>query len=63
MEDRVEALMDDIAVALMRAENLAAGASEYVVIAETLAYALDLADLGLSAESGAFSSVGPPKAQ
>jgi len=57
MEARVEALMENLAMAVMR-DHLAADA----VQRETLAYALDLADLGLSAESGAFGSVGPSKA-
>ncbi len=50
-------------MAVRQADNLAADAPEYEVLAETLAYALDLADLGLSAESDVFGSVGPPKAQ
>ena len=63
MEARVEALVENLAVALMQADNLAADAPEYGVLAETIAYALDLADLGLLAESGAFGSVEPPKAR
>ncbi len=61
MESRVEALVENLAVALMQAENLAADAPEYGVLAETLAYALDLADLGLLAESCVFGSLEPPK--
>ncbi len=56
MESRVEALVENIAMAVMQADNLAADSPEYEVLAETLAYALDLADLGLSAESEAFGS-------
>jgi len=56
MEARVEALMENLAMAVMQADHLAADA-RVQVLAETLAYALDLADLGLSAESGAFGSV------
>lgn len=41
----------------MQANNLAADSPEY----ETLAYALDLAELGLSAESNAFDALEPPK--
>ncbi len=63
VESRVEALVYNLAVALMQAENLAADSPEYEVLAETIAYALDLADLGLSAESDAFGSVEPPKAR
>jgi uncharacterized protein (DUF736 family) len=62
LEARIEALTENLAVALMQAENLAADAPEYRVLAETLAHALDLADLGLSAESEVFGSVEPPKA-
>jgi hypothetical protein len=42
--------------------NLAADSPEYETLAETLAYALDLADLGLSAESSMFDASEPPKA-
>jgi len=61
VEARVEALMENLAVAVMQANNLAADAPEYEALAETLAYALDLADLGLSAESGAFNLSEPSK--
>lgn len=63
VEARVEALMENLAMAVMQADNLAADAPEYGVLAETVAYALDLADLGLSAESNVFGSLEPPKAQ
>ncbi len=62
METRVEALGENLAVALMQAENLAADSPEYELLAETLAYALDLADLGLLAQSDVFDSLQPPKA-
>lgn len=54
MAARVEALMENLAVAVMQADSLAADAPEYEALAETLAYALDLAELGLSVESNAF---------
>ena len=63
MDSRVEALMENLAMALMQADHLAADAPEYGVLAETLAYALDLADLGLLAESDVFGSLEPPSAQ
>ena len=63
MQARVEALVENLAVALMQAENLAADSPEYGVLAETVAYALDLADLGLSAESDLFGSLEPPRVQ
>ncbi len=61
VESRVEALVENIAMAVMQADNLAADSPEYRVLAETLAYALDLADLGLSAESNVSGSLEPPK--
>jgi hypothetical protein len=61
VEARVEALMENLAVVVMQANNLAADAPEYGSLAETLAYALDLAELGLSAESNAFDLSGLPK--
>ncbi len=63
VESRVEALMEHLAMAVMQADNLAADSPEYEVLAETVAYALDLADLGLSAESDVFDSLEPPKGQ
>ena len=54
--------MENLAVVMMQANNLAADSPEYEALAETLAYALDLADMGLSAESNAFGLSEPPKA-
>ncbi len=54
MEAKLEALMENLAVAVMQANHLAADAPEYEALAETLAYALDLTELGLSVESSAF---------
>jgi len=54
VEAKVEALMENLAIVMMQANNLAADSPEYGALAETLAYALDLAELGLSAESSAF---------
>lgn len=63
MEARVATLMDNLAVALMQANSLAADSPEYEALAETLAHALDLAELGVSVESKAvFDSLEPPKA-
>lgn len=62
MEARVAALMDNLAVAVMLANSLAADSPEYEALAESAAYALDLAEMGLSAESNAFGSLQPPKA-
>lgn len=63
MMDRVEALVENLAVAVMQADDLAADSPEYETLAEALAYALDLADLGLLAESDVFDALEPPKAQ
>ena len=62
VETKLEALMENLAVAVMQANNLAADSPEYGALTETLAYALDLADMGLSAESNAFGLSEPPKA-
>ncbi len=48
-------MMDNLAVAVMQANNLAADSPEYEALAEAVAYALDLAELGLSVESKAFA--------
>ena len=61
VKTKLEALMDNLAVAVMQANNLAADSPEYGALAETLAYALDLAELGLSAESDAFDLSETPK--
>lgn len=62
MEARVETLMENLALALMQANNLAADSPEYEALAKTVAYAVDLAELGLSVESKAvFDSLEPPK--
>ncbi len=53
--------MENLAVAVMQANNLAADSPEYGALAETLAHALDLAELGLSAETGAFDLSETPK--
>ena len=62
MEAKVEALMENLAVAVMQTNNLAADSPEYGALAEAVAYALDLAELGLSAESNTFGLLEPPKA-
>ena len=60
METRVAALMENLAVAVMQANNLAADSPQYEALAETLAYALDLAELGLSVESNTHGWSDPP---
>ena len=62
MEAKVEALMENLAVAVMQADNLAAESRDYEALAKTLAYALDLAELGVSAESNASDLSEIPKA-
>ena len=61
MEAKVEALMEHLAVAVLQANNLAADSPEYGALAEAVAYALDLAELGLSAESNALDLSETPK--
>ncbi len=56
MEAKVEALMENLAVSVMQANNLAAASSEYGALAEAVAYALDLAELGLASERSAPGS-------
>ena len=60
MDARVEVLMENLAVTVMQANSLAANSPEYEALAETLGYALDLAELGLSIESNVFNSLEPP---
>jgi hypothetical protein len=62
VEARVAALMENLAVVVMQANSLAADSPQYEALAKTLAYALDLAELGLSLESDALGSSEPPKA-
>lgn len=61
METKVEALMENLAVVVMQANSLAADSPEYGALAETVGYALDLAELGLSAESSALNLSETPK--
>ena len=61
MEAKITALMENLAVAVMQADDLAADSPQYEALAQTVAYALDLADLGLSVESNTFSSLEPPR--
>jgi hypothetical protein len=61
VEAKVEALMENLAVSVMQANNLAAASSEYGALAEAVAYALDLAELGVSVESGAFDLSNTPR--
>ena len=59
VEARLEALMENLAVAMMQANGLAADSPEYEPLAEMVAYALDLAELGLSVESSALAVESP----
>ncbi len=62
VESKLEALMENLAVVVMQANNLAADSPEYEALAECLACALDLAELGLLAESSVFDLSELPKA-
>ncbi len=53
--------MENLAVGVMQANNLAADSPEYWSLAEAVAYALDLAELGVSIESGAFDLSNTPR--
>jgi hypothetical protein len=55
-------LMENLAVAVMQANNLAADSPQYEALADIVAYALDLTEMGFSAESNAFAASEPPKA-
>ncbi len=55
-------MMDNLAVAVMQANRLAAESPEYEALAETVAYALDLAELGLSVETKVFGLSEIPEA-
>ncbi len=57
MEAKVEGLMENLAVAVMQANNVAAESPDY----EAVVYALDLAEMGLSAESSALDLLETPK--
>lgn len=54
-------MMENLAVSVMQANNLAAASPEYGALAEAVAYALDLAELGVSVESGAFDLSNTPR--
>jgi hypothetical protein len=55
-------LMENLAVAVMQANNLAADSPQYEALADMVAYALDLTEMSLSAESNGFAASEPPKA-
>ena len=61
VEAKVETLMENLAVAVMQANSLAADSPEYEALAETVGYALDLAEMGSLAESSAFDLSEAPK--
>jgi branched-subunit amino acid aminotransferase/4-amino-4-deoxychorismate lyase len=62
VETRVTASMENLAVTMMQANNLAADSPQYEALARTASYALDLAEVGLSSETNTFNSLEPTKA-
>ncbi len=53
--------MENLAVAVRQANSLATDSPDYEALAEAVAYALDLAEMSLSAESSAFGLSETPK--
>ena len=58
---KTEELLDTLALAAMRAEELAICSPEYEALADAVGYALDLADLAHAAEIHVFASLEPPE--
>jgi hypothetical protein len=58
---KTEELLDTLALAAMRAEELAITSVEYEALADAVGYALDLADLAHAAEAHVFASLDPPE--
>ena len=52
-----------MALAAMRAEELAISSPEYEALADAVGYALDLADFAHTAEAHVFASLKPPEDQ
>ena len=55
-----EELLDTLALAAMRAEELAITSPEYEALADAVGYALDLADFAHAAEIDVFASLRLP---
>ena len=58
---KTEELLDTLALAAMRAEELAIISPEYEALADAVGYALDLADFAHDAEIHAFASLERPE--
>jgi protein involved in polysaccharide export with SLBB domain len=57
---KTEELLDTLALAAMRAEELAITSPEYEALADAVGYALDLADFAHAAEIDVFASLKLP---
>ena len=55
---KTEELLDTLALAAMRAEELAISSPEYEALADAVGYALDLAD---AAQTHVFADLKPPE--
>ena len=58
---KTEELLDTLALAAMRAEELAISSPEYEVLADAVGYALDLADFAYAAQTRVFADLEPPE--
>ena len=58
---KTEELLDTLALAAMRAEELAITSPEYEALADAVGHALDLADLAHAAEIHVFTDLEPPE--
>ena len=60
---KTEELLDTLALAAMRAEELAITSPEYEALADAVQYALDLADFAYAAQTHVFAGLEPPEDQ
>lgn len=57
--ERTSELLEALAVAYLRAEQLASRSPEYKALAEVVGYAVDLADMAMVAEAGMTDELEP----
>ena len=58
---KTEELLDTLALAVMRAEELAISSPEYEALADAVGYALGLADFAHAAQTHVFADLEPPE--
>ncbi len=58
---KTEELLDNLALAAMRAEELAISSPEYEALADAVGYALDLADFAHAVQTHVFADLEPPE--